>query len=548
MESAYSPDLSEWFLEHQYDNLFWPWAKTHPNFPPEYIPKFETDILQNEGLCTEVSLPSNYDKAVKTLVKDPYGNPVHDFNGNPIYYWDTTLMPQPTTATMQEALTYRVTAFSDPLSTASLGVDGLKGLLQTYGPLVAGGPLPILLGSSGNPWDSNPDSPYGLGHESYYSMKRACVTVVGYDDLVKNKDDSLGAFKCLGSWGDRVLISGSNLPGGSFYVPYGSLTGQLTWARYFLNKASDRVGSSQAYTARIGVNCKSMRGGLRIKVGVVGKTPVTVWDRPNISSCRDSSHNLAIDVPLPAYAASAWPPGSARWYLEVEDLFGQDVQVTEFTLAKWSLNQHNLSVGRYATKTYKPDAGQLPASKGTSGSKITVYIPTATNPFPVLSVVDPSEKTLVVDQGSFADGTKEITITGSLKKTVVTGGGTNPASGAPLPSYTTLVGIPGAEARLYELDQTACVNLPAQWKLAMKATTAPTGTFAFKLTPGAGRHIYGVAYTGGGEDVQLSSQCIVVGTPMSGKPPRLYLDLPSLDNLPQLTPGSGQWYLPGLGP
>ncbi len=520
MEHPYTPDLSNWYLDNEYDKLFWPWYKAHPMAPPDYWPHYETTIVEEQGIASETSLPSNYDLTVKTTLKDPYGNPVHDVWGNPIYYWDTSLMPQPTAAVDQDAALYRVKSFSDPVKVQSLGVDGLKELLQVYGPVVAGGPLPAILGNTGQ-FGGTPG--WMLGSETYANnLKRACVTVVGYDNFHLNPGKSLGAFKLLGSWGDRVLENGY------FYLPYESLENNLIWARYFENKASDRTGTASAFTARIAVSHEYRRAGLRVRVGVVGKAPLTVWDQPNKFSCPDTSRDLVIDVPLPAYAATAWPPGSGnQWYVEVESLYGT-AKITEFTLARLVKRPNNLSIGRYETETYRPADGVLPIDVPDDGTPVKVLVPAVAGPS-LLIQANLTNYTLTVAKPTVPAPPGQVVIAGTLGTTKM------------VPMRTGMVeqfaGVPSAEIRLYELDQNACVNLPSQWSLVGKATTDAGGNFNFKPSGiTTSRHIYAVAYMGAGEAIRQSSAPLIVdyGTTQN-QWSRPYLDLPELT--PLLSPG-----------
>ena len=72
------------------------------------------------------------------------------------------------------------------------------------------------------------------------------------------------------------------------------------------------------YTARIRISHEYRRSFLTVKIGAVGHDPVTVWDQNNFVNYTDMGKDLAIDVPLPAYAAEHWPPSDQNpWYVQV---------------------------------------------------------------------------------------------------------------------------------------------------------------------------------------------------------------------------------------
>ena len=55
-----------------------------------------------------------------------------------------------------------------------------------------------------------------------------------------------------------------------------------------------------------------------MKIRAVGHDPLTIWDRNNRVNYTDYGKDLAIDVPLPAYAAEHWPPSEQNpWYVQV---------------------------------------------------------------------------------------------------------------------------------------------------------------------------------------------------------------------------------------
>ncbi len=298
MEQPYTPDLSLWHV------LYRQYELAGSGEPDTKL------VLENYGMCSEASLPTDYDDA--TLIKDSNGKVTGvDFN----------TMSAPTSLDNLEALQlYRLKTYSDPYK--DLSVDEVKDMLYQYGPLVAAGPLHIIQGP--NPAE---------GH---------CISIVGYDDVQK-------LFKCLNSWGD--YWNGN----GYFYLPYDDFSYNIEWVRYIEIMPTDRSLTQYAYTARIHVDMNGIsRNKLTVKVGVEGEQPLVVWDTPNEQNCVDNSRTLCIDVPLPSYAAQNWPPAdNAQWYVEITNHASgsyHDAVVKEITLARLYKN----SDGSYASETFQP--------------------------------------------------------------------------------------------------------------------------------------------------------------------------------------------------
>jgi hypothetical protein len=308
MEHPYTPDLSFWYLHARQEQL----AK---GGPPDT--KY---VLEHNGICSEASMPSDYDNA-----------PLKAGGGR-----DFSAMQQPSAATNSEASLYKVIE-SDPITPNS---DNIKTLLRTVGPIIAGGPLILIQGA-------NP----AQGH---------CVTIVGYDDATQT-------VKCLNSWGDTWGTNGN----GYFTVPYSKLAENFDYVRFYQNIPSDRTGTAHAYTARIHVQTGgTSRNKLTIKVGVTGKDPVTVWDTPNEKLWIDYSKTLNIDVPLPAYAKDFWPPSSEkRWYVQITNNSTSDTaELKEITFARL----YKKSDGSFATETFKSsEAGRTIAP----GKTEIIYVP-----------------------------------------------------------------------------------------------------------------------------------------------------------------------------
>jgi len=483
MEHPYSPDFSFWYLHARQAQLL------ESGAPDSIVSK---TLLENHGLSSEVTMPTDYDPA--ELIYDGQGNPVK---------WDYSAMPQPTAAVNTEAGLYRVKLFSDPVTPA---VDGVKSLLCRYGPVIAGGPLPLLLG---------PNPPEGH-----------CITIVGFDD-------SMDVFKCLNSWGDTWGPNGN----GFFNMPYNQLTENFDWVRYFENCPSDRSATGHAYTARIRIRHQNERNDLTVKIGVDGKEPLVVWNRPNDEPKPhpyDNSKELFIDVPLPAYAPSNWPPGYYhRWYVEVTDGVKDNLtaQIKEITLARLYHNPGNLTVGKFQTETYVPEQTNITVPDGGS---VKVHIPGANPAKPPLAPQIHSSYTLTIEPGqtSVLPG-NPVTLQGKLTVSAIAGQ-SSPAA--------------GREIRIYKYIGDSCVNKPGQWAMVIMATpvnappdagkifTGSDGTYTASLTPSAGRHIYAAALVDQNGKVLASSGEAVVNAGLS------QLKLPQVElyqQFPETIPGPG---------
>lgn len=283
-EHPYTPDLSFWYLHVRQDQL------------ANGGPVNTKNLLENYGIASEASLPSDYDKA--KLVNNT---------------WDFSAMPQPTAAINQEASLYKVKLLSEPYTPT---VAGIKSLLTQYGPVLASGPVVKVQGP--NPAE---------GH---------CVTIVGYNDITKS-------FKCLNSWGDQWNGNGF------FQVSYNELTDNFNSIRYIQDGPSDRTGTAQAFTARVWLEGKNTyRNKFTVKIGKDGKVPKVIWDTPNEVNCPDYSRILKIDVTMPQYPFSINPK---PWYVEITNhSTSGTIEVKELTLAKLSKNNDasfNTKVTKY---------------------------------------------------------------------------------------------------------------------------------------------------------------------------------------------------------
>ncbi len=314
-EHPYTPDLSFWYLAARQDELV-------QGGPPD-----TNYVLEHNGVCSEASMPSDFDKA-KPLAQGG---------------WDFSALPQPSAATNSEAGLYKVYQ-SIPCAPTEYNI---KYLLKTFGPLTAAGDLAV---------HREPDP--NEGH---------CVTI-GYDDVTKT-------FKCLNSYGDTWGPWGA-AGNGFFTVPYDKLAENFNYVKFYENIPSDRTGTAHAYTARIHVETQGLsRNKLTVKVGVTGGEPaVTVWGTPNETLWVDKSKTLCIDVPLPAYAKSYWPPGSGNdWYVQITNNSGWTAEVKEITFARL----YKKPDGSFATETFKSTET---GTKIEAGKSKVIYVPTPQTP------------------------------------------------------------------------------------------------------------------------------------------------------------------------
>lgn len=510
MEHPYSPDFSYWWLQYATDNARDQYVAAHPTDDWTTWPDFTEQIIEGQspygyqGICTEAALPSNFDPLFKTQVKDQYDEFVKDANGHIVWEYRYDKMPKPDAADKTEAQLYTMTDWSEWISLASEGTDGMKWYLRRFGPLNALGPLSWVNGN----WQT-------VDH---------CVTVLGYNDtgtttwtVAGQTTTYTGYFRCLDSRGDG--FNGT----GFFNIPYEVADTQFRCFRYAITKPFDSSATPYAYTARIRVWSSVRRSNLQIKIGVEGATPgsgghapVVVWNTPNQdpTNCPDSSHQVVIDVPLPAdYAAQHWPPSASNhWFVWVECIQNFETEpnayaeVRDFQVARLKKNANCLSVNKYETEVFTADPALLPVHVKESWSKdypeivyikpptqgaMYAYLPPANYQF---TLIDPGD-------GPFTPG-QPLTLNGQIGQTVTKRG----PSGAP---YTAWEGLANAEIRLYEADLEGCVNLPAEWKLLEGLTTGADGAFTFSPAPSKGWHCYAAAYMHDGE-VEQSTQYILV--------------------------------------
>ncbi|OPY35368.1 MAG: LGFP repeat protein [Methanoregula sp. PtaU1.Bin051] len=230
----------------------------------------------------------------------------------------------PSLEAIKEADLYRVWIMPDNKfhgvdpNNPGLAVEQIKKLLLAYGPVWAA----------------------GNGHAK---------AIVGYDDLQQR-------FIILDSY-VHPETGGMNIT----YIPYSNVGAMeyhdiSSFSEVISIPSDERVKGRYAYSARICIE-NNWRGTYTISIGVEGKKPLVVWT----SRGRDhkypleSSKVLAIDVPLPDYAAIYWPPKlSKKWFLRVEDhdRDGFTGTITEFTLARRYINPDCYTLGKFRSETY----------------------------------------------------------------------------------------------------------------------------------------------------------------------------------------------------
>lgn len=327
-EHPYTPDLSFRYLE------YWGTKRFNQMPPGERERWAQQWSLGEDGLCPEANLFSNYDAS--KLIGTNKGQ-----------VWDHVVFkgatPKPTPANNAEAKLYRVSMSTD----YTPSVTTIRFFLCKYGPVWASGSFTKSLGLSGE------------GH---------VIAIMGFDDNTRR-------FKCLNSWGAEWNGTGY------FYLPYDRVATDLWNIRYIIDGASKRAGGPYAYSARIRIR-HPRRNTLSVKIGVIGKKLKVVWDRPNRKNLKDYSGELNIDVPLPEYAASHWPPTSPkkRWFLQVTDHDKDNMAgvIREFTLARLYETPNNISIGRFQVQTFSAGKGTLPRAVADLGTAaVIVPKPTA---------------------------------------------------------------------------------------------------------------------------------------------------------------------------
>ena len=275
MEFAYTPDLSLRFPDFVYNcRLHFGYCNITEGRPLDpRVPDGSTDqtiILQDFGSVPETDFPTNY---------DPY-YPV---------MWNASY---PKDWVFQEAQNYRLGPWFEDLYHPT--VDQTREWLNDYGPLALSNMIPLT---------ENPkDTPHVL-------------TLLGYNDSTKQ-------FKYLNQWG-----GGSPPNEGIGFIDYDTFADKSnnmsfnTRIRAFQNQKTPLI---HPYVARINITHPHGRYNLIVKMGVEGKSQLIVWDQNNHLyypySPIDTLQQLTIDVPLPDYASTYWPPTNQyinSWYVEI---------------------------------------------------------------------------------------------------------------------------------------------------------------------------------------------------------------------------------------
>ncbi len=407
--------------EHPYTpDLSYRYAQYYYNNRQVPQKKIHTDY----GSCSEASLHSDYDQLV--WVTD---------------HFDDSKCPIPTTQNDAEAKRYRISDTSDPITPT---VSTLKSLLVSKGPIWAAGTIG------------------GVGH---------CIAIVGYDD-------AQNAFRFINSWGDTWNGDGYGL------IPYNQVSQMLSYVTYFTNKPTERAGTPDAYTARIRVHHQNLRSELTVCVGVERLKPTIIWDRPNETGPpQDWNKNLDIDVPLPSYAASYWPPSpNNRWYVQITDgnKNGQSAVVEEVTLARLIKN----SSGKYMTEVRRPHTRTFNVP---DGGTLKIYVG-AQSPT--------TELTLMSSQGTI-NSEESVTLSGLLS----------------VKSYDTdppaIIPLAGKEIKINAIVSGSDSIEQTQWRSIGSAMTDANGKFSLKVSPNA-TTTYIAAYTKpNGQIIAKSDQCRV---------------------------------------
>lgn len=428
-----------------------------------------------KGMCSEAMYHTAYDKYTPVKTKD----------GKDINYWK----PEPSAAALAEAAMY-LAKYGPVIAVQPAGADGyspsvadLKKLLVKYGPIPAG----------------------GQGH---------CNTIIGYDDAKEQ-------FKILDNYGDWYFTYGYR------YLAYKDLHKEKDSYQYFENVPTNRANTPYAYSARIRVQ-HSWRGTLTVSVGVGTEKPLVVWETHGRT--KDKQHelsgSLALDVPLPDYAAKHWPPSpSNRWYVKVEDndRDGWIGTVTEFTLARLHTHPKNHSVGTYHTETFggvckvaipEPATGDHVTTTGDNDlpppnpnpGVAHVYVPKQGAPAVVSPVLALSHDISLDKAGCAYSLDHTVTLKGSLTEFA-------PAKKGNVPATNHMVG-------LYVLLENPCVNKPDKWELMTKVKTDAKGEFSggFKIVNTTAAKAVAVAFVDEKGEVVTSSDPMAIGLTISKKP------------------------------
>ncbi len=472
MEHPYTPDKSFAYMHLRQEQL-----RDKEGVPDAIMTE---ELITKYGVASEVTYPSDYSVCSK--------------NNDGLYVYDS--MPPFTDTIKNEAAYYKIKSqeFHKPTDP-----DTVKTLLNLYGPVGGQGGSDIWKGHS--------------------------MLIVGYDDLTQS-------FKVLNSWGDTWNYGGGN-GNGFFQWPYSRIS-EVETIKTLVNEPSDRSGGIYAYTARISINAPYSRNSLIISIGAVGETPLVVWNEPNkIGPWPDYNSDLTIDVYLPSYAISHWPPGD-DWYVKVMNNGSYNAVLDEITFAKLNKNVPCKSVGKFSTDTYTPAHGTLPVTISPKSEK-TIY----------LSDTDESQRL------EYPDGEISVAISGDLLSGTITGLDSVTSTGKIIQIGTENVNyqvnqninqdmnISGIADRIHETGNTQntgdainpaehsisdparkfsirsvtiyrllpelCVNMPDQWEAIGTAIIDGDNNFSFQIPPQYYSSVLAVAYSDSGH-VVISSK------------------------------------------
>jgi hypothetical protein len=399
-------------------------------------------FVADQGVAPEGLCDTNYDTQFQWI---PLGGDKYEAQ------WK-----EPSQAAKDAAPLYRVSIKPNnemvTVSQDKAGIELIKGMLRKYGPIAAagGGHFKTIVG-------------YNDMTREFNILDSYCHEVDGGHNLVRVSYDAAVLNRQAGAYNLNAIAAVSNLP------------------------TPERATGKHAYSARISVD-GTWRGTFTVSIGVEGKAALVVYTTrgrniPEPPAALDPSHFLRIDVPLPDYAASYWPPGgAARWFLRVEDhdRDGATGTITEFTLARRYRHPDCLSVGKYRTETYggtmsvlvpDPPTGPVVDPPGLWGPSQTP------NPDPGVAIF------YIPDQagsGQLQPAKVPVHYSIELQEDAIQLGKAIPGrvlkSGPPLGEMQP---VPSAEVTLFRLIQNACVNQPSHWQAISTVLTDAHGHFTF---------------------------------------------------------------------
>lgn len=474
--------LKEW--EHPYTPaLSWRYAEWYMIMKGG-ASRIDNAELGDHGCASEGLCHSNWDTDVQLLPDYPQ--------------WD-----KPSQAAEDEASLYRVKTrpnngrIAAKAGTPSPSIEEIKQLLRAYGPLWCG----------------------GKGHAK---------AIVGYDDDQES-------FTILDSY-PHTETGGHNITHLAYSEvgPGGAID---TFSEVENIPTEKRVMGQYAYSARIRIE-NNWRGTYTISIGVEGKTPLVVWttrgrDTKTSPVPLEPHRYLAIDVPLPDYAAAYWPPTSThRWFLRVEDhdRDGATGTITEFTLARRYIHPDCHTLGKYRTETY---GGPISVIVPDPASGPTVPAPGPTGPFAPANATSGIATVYVPANAGIGGGTVQIVKRYSISLTdyVLPSEVGNIAMAGQL-MMTVPVSSPAAnqKVQLFKLNLHACVNKPSQWIPRGTTITDASGKFKFEVAaqPALHKQVYAAAFSDAQGRLLASSEYMVIEYRLDQLPVLMKVKLPEI--------------------